>query len=173
MTTRIVYRTDGEEFVEGKILTPRGDHMDTINCKLRPGEDLIRAGKPDGENLRSKCIYVWESFESAESNWLYQKDKHLYELEIDEADILHIGNAYLLATIAEVVTTDPTQAAAVVQDYWRGAGPGKRVELLVSQAKVLSKVKDKSEVRPEGLTAAVQDEECDEEFLKRLNHGDE
>lgn len=171
MATRIVYRADSDDFADGQVLTPRGDHSDTMNPKLRPAEELIRSGKADGDIIRSNCIYVWESRESGESNWRYEKDKHLYELEIDEADILHTGNAYLLATLSQIA--EPPAAAEVVQSYWNGDPRSKRVELLVTKAKVLRKLRDKSEPRPELLHKPSATEESDEDFLKRLNHGDE
>jgi hypothetical protein len=37
MATRIVYRADSDDFGDGKVLTPRGDHTDTMNPRLRPG----------------------------------------------------------------------------------------------------------------------------------------
>jgi hypothetical protein len=168
---RIVYRTDSDDFADGRDLYPRGDHTNTMNAKLRAAEELIRSGKADGPKIRSNCIYVWETRESGESNWHHEKDKHLYELEIDEADILHIGDAYLLATIAAI---DDSQAAAkVVQSYWNGDTQGNRTELLVTKAKVLRKLRDKSEPRPKLLNKSSASEERDQDFLKRLNHGDE
>jgi hypothetical protein len=160
MATRIVYRTDSDEFADGRIITPRGDHTDTMNPKLRPAEDLIRSGRPGGNEIRSNCIYVWESRESGENSWRYEKDKHLYEVEIDEADILHTGDAYLVATIAEI--PDPRTAGEVVRLYWNGDKRSKRIELLVKKAKVLRKLRDKSDPRPNRLHETSAIEEIDE-----------
>ena len=52
MATRIVYRADSDDFADGQVLTPRGDHTSTMNLKLRPAEELIRSGKADGEGIR-------------------------------------------------------------------------------------------------------------------------
>ena len=48
----------------------------------------------------------------------------------------------------------------------------KRIELLVTKAKVLRKLRDKSEPRPKFLNEPSATEESDEDFLKRLNHVD-
>jgi len=47
------------------------------------------------------------------------------------------------------------------------------IDRLVTKAKVRRKLRDKSEPRPELLHKPSATEESDEDFLKRLNHGDE
>jgi hypothetical protein len=117
---RTVWRTDGAEFANGQVLLPRGDHTSSLNRKLHEAERLIRQAKSDGAEIRSNCVYVWENYDMAESNWTLEKDKHLYELEIFETDILHRGSAIYVTNLKGV--SDEKLKADLAKRYWTEPG---------------------------------------------------
>jgi hypothetical protein len=163
MVKRIVYRTDTEDFQAGRVLRPRGDHIATMNAMLHEAERLLRKGKVGGDKIRSNCVYVWETLEAGESNWSHDKEKHLYELEICDADILHRGDSLFLATLAAV--SDNHQLATLIQEYWNVPAKGKYVELMVRRARVTKKLKDKFVPRPNPLGTKF---ETNEQFDARV-----
>lgn len=164
MAKRIAYRTDAVDFQEGQILLPRGDHKDTLHTTLHEAEKLIREARADGAEIRSNCIYAWESAEMAESNWRIEKGKHLYELEICEADVLHRGNAVHVSNLRDA---NESLKVALAKRYWEEPGQEKYVELLVRRARVLRKLKDKSDPRtPLVARTAESDEEFDARVLQ-------
>jgi hypothetical protein len=142
MAKRTVFRTDACDFSNGQILTPRGDHLATLHPTNHSAERLIRAGRADGHDIRSRCIYVWENARVGEMNWSREKTKHLYELVICESDILHRADVDWFSAVAGAAENHELAAAAVCA-YWNGPIKSDRVELLVRKATVVNKLKDK------------------------------
>ena len=70
----------------------------------------------------------------SKKNFLGKKGCH-YELEVDEADLVHAADMMLVNQISEA--QDDDSAKALVEQYWAGArGNGERVELLATKAVV-------------------------------------
>jgi hypothetical protein len=68
----------------------------------------------------------------------------LYELEVDENDVRHVGDLDIFAAMATALTkNEPVDAFR--RDYWAGKRTGKRIEILASKARVVRKLKDSSE----------------------------
>jgi hypothetical protein len=135
----------------------------TLHTTLHEAEKLIREARSGGAEIRSNCIYAWECAEMAESNWRIEKAKHLYELEICEADILHRGNA---VHVFDLRSAEESLKAALAKRYWEEPGQEKYVELLVRKARVLRKLKDKSDPR---TPLVARTAETDEEFDTRIS----
>jgi hypothetical protein len=141
----IVYRTDGDDFDDGHILTPRGDHASTtLHSTNQEAERLIREAHPDGEKIRANSIYAWKYLAKAEMSWSHERTKNLYELEIDEDDILHTADLDHFAALAAVVGKKQL-ADDLAHKYWNGPIESERVEILVRKAKVLRKLMGKPE----------------------------
>lgn len=172
MTKAIGYRTSSRDMKDGDAFLPEGDHLDTTNSKLHTAEKLLRAGGADRESIKRDSVYIWETEQSGITNWEYEKTKHLYEVEYCKADVRHRGDATYLASIAAVAERAPKAAAALVEEYWSGKIQNRMVELMVRKAKVIRKLRDKDEQRPERKLFDKR-EETDEEFIRRINHGDE
>lgn len=144
MTAIIAYRYDNQDYADGQVIHPRGDSFASLTNDQKTVELAIRAAMPNGETIRGGSLYTWEDRALALRLWKVSRKTHLYELEIDPADVLFKGdlNNYSAAV-------DAAKAKAAIDDdvarYCRGeiapppwAPP--RVEILVKSAKVRCKL---------------------------------
>jgi hypothetical protein len=86
------YRYDTEEHADGQNVQQTIDHIDRLTATQREAELLVRAGKRCGESIRGKSVYSYLNKDFAEFAWRNRKGRHLYEVEIDDADILHMAD---------------------------------------------------------------------------------
>jgi hypothetical protein len=146
MSKLTVYRHDARDFKDGDEMPPAGDHYERLTSDQKSAEDAIRAGHPDGVTIRSGSLYVYADKELAEFDWKLKKDRHLYQLEIDDTDIAHTGD---LDAFGEVVTAirkkEPTEGA--VKKYWTPAPVSRRTEILASKAVVMERLKSADEYK--------------------------
>ncbi len=147
MTTRRVFHYSDREYVDGQTISSSGDHISRLTPEQRKIELLIRDRLPNGHALRSGSLYVWLSEELAKRLWTRGSKKYLYELEIDEKDILLRGdlNCFSAAVDTIKLSQDPQPA---VRAYCDGKNMGhpyteERVEALVRQARVIRKIGEK------------------------------
>jgi len=143
--TITVYRYDNEDFPNGKVVPSRGDHFANLTGTQKIVETAMRAGRPDGANIRSTSLYTWEDRDIAERLWQLSKKKYLYELAIHEADIRHKGDVNNYSKAEDAVRTG-NRLDDAVRKYWEGESAGPpystpRIEILVSDAKVLNKLR--------------------------------
>jgi len=143
MATKKTYRYDAEDYPEGKIISSRGDHFETLTGLQKRAETLIRQARPDGGKIRAQSLYAWESQDVAERLWRMKKRTtpvHLFELEIQDDDMIHRGDvdAFTAVTIAIQRHQSPERA---VRDYWEGVCGGERIEILARKAKVLRRLR--------------------------------
>jgi hypothetical protein len=109
----------------GDIITAGRDSLITFKGPKKIFEEALRAGHVDGPEIRAEAFYVWESPDFVPSIWEHIPYRYYYEVEIDEADIIHRSNLNHY--------NDGIDAAKkglpldkYVQDYWstRGSGNG-------------------------------------------------
>jgi hypothetical protein len=139
-----VYRYDDQEFADGQMIESRGDSFGTLTDHQKVVEIAIRAALPNGAIVRGNSLYTWADEQLAKRLWPPSKKRYLYELEIDEADIRHKGDLnYYSEAVSAAKSGAPIEDA--VSKYCAGENAGApytepRVEILVSKAKVLSKL---------------------------------
>jgi hypothetical protein len=140
-----VYRYDDEDYADGRMIKPRGDPFNTLTEPEKAVETAVRAALPNGENVRSTSVYTWANETVAKRLWQYSGRRYLYELEIDKADIRHIGdlNHYSDAKDA-AISGAPFEDAVARYCMGEPSGPPRftepRVEILVSKAMVFRKL---------------------------------
>jgi hypothetical protein len=166
------YRTDSRSFEPSEKITSRGDHRDELPDEdKKQAEDAIRAGRPDGERIRADSLYAYGSADLATSDWKARsKDKrHLYKLEIDENDIVHVGD---LINYHEVIADirakrDPT---GTVAKYWTTSSSERHLEYLVRKATVVEQVKNASDWKSPAQCAAakLRDDPENEAFYRSI-----
>lgn len=144
MSTRILYRYDDDDYANGTPILPRGDSIYAITPDRKAAEDAIRVAVTDGADIRSNSIYTWENEVLARRLWKISGKKFLYELEVDEVHVRFRGdlNHYSAAVDA---TKSGASLDEHVESYWSGQEAGApwtepRIEVLVSQARVLRKL---------------------------------
>jgi hypothetical protein len=173
----IVYRTDSRDFETGEEITSRGDHRDELPDEdKREAEDAIRASRTDGAKIRADSLYTYRSLDLATSDWRFRsKDKrHLYELEIDESNIVHIGDLMIyFDVIADVrAKRDPIGTAG---KYWVAAPSERNTEYLVRKATVVKQVHNASDWKSPTQRAVEKhrDDPDNEAFYKSVFGGSE
>jgi hypothetical protein len=92
MAKIIVYRYDTRDFAEGEVIISNGDHFDRLMPDQQRAETAIRDKMPNGHDIRATSLYTWKHLRPAELAWKFKKGNHLYELEVDEADIIHTAD---------------------------------------------------------------------------------
>jgi hypothetical protein len=127
------FRTDPREFVPGDEMPPPGDHLEELQDELRHAEMLVREV---GCTCRAYNLYVFADKERARWYWLLKKARYLYEVEVQDNDILHTGDMNLLREIANV-WHQPTEARKLAEKYREGGmGDDPLIELVVRKARV-------------------------------------
>jgi hypothetical protein len=141
MAKKTLYHYSTKDYEPGHLITQETDHYERLTDTQRATEDELRAHSPEAAEKRATCVYAWESREMAEIGWCHKKGTHLYELEVDENDIRHVGDIDIFTAMEG--KKEPVDALR--RDYWEGKRTGKRIEILASKAKVVRKLKDSSE----------------------------
>jgi hypothetical protein len=173
MTKITVYRHDHRDFKIGEVMPPAGDHYSGLTGDQQKAEDKVRAGRPDGAEVRADHLYVYPHRDMAEEDWKHRKDRHLYELEIDEADIRHRGDLQIFHEVIDAVRIGAPVDEAV-RRYWISAADSRYVELMVARATVVDRTKDASEYKNAAQRAIerLKDEPDNRDFYNRLFDGD-
>jgi hypothetical protein len=141
---KIVYRYDNEDYVDGHLICSRGDSFNMLTDVEKVVELRIRELLPDGANIRGNSLYTWEDETVAQRLWGYSRKQYLYELEVDEANIRHVGDLDLYSDAKDAVKNKVSPDAPITA-YCNGevAPPergGPRREILVSEARVIRKL---------------------------------
>jgi hypothetical protein len=144
MPKRTLYRYDTKEHAPDQIITACGDHISRLTPGQREVESALRGARPDGGEVRGKSIYGYIDAEFAEFAWRRKKGMHLYEIEVDEQDVLHVANLDAF-TAVETAMSKGESPDEPIQEYWSGADSGRRGEVLAKKARVVRKIKDASE----------------------------
>ncbi len=145
-TLRIVYRYDSEELTPDQTIRSQRDHISRLSDVEKQVESCVRKAMSDGARIRSTSLYTWADLPMAEAGWRGWKDAHLYRLEVKEEDIIFVGDLDFFNDAKDAVAGNASPDEAVAQ-YCAGnvKSAGRRVELLVREAKVLEKLRDASD----------------------------
>jgi hypothetical protein len=177
VTKLIVYRTDSREFEPGEEFTSRGDHRDELPDEhKREAEDAIRAARDDGAKIRSDSLYTYRSLELATNDWKARsKDRrHLYELEIDESNIVHVGDLMIYFDVIADVRAH-RDSTATASKYWDAAPSERNTEYLVRKATVIRQIHNASDWKSPAQRAVEKhrDDPDNEAFYKSIFGGTE
>lgn len=169
MTKITVYRHDPRDFADGDEIRSAGDHRDRLTEDQKSAENAIREGKPNGDKIRADSLYVYHDVEMAETDWKLKPGRHLYELEVDDADIAHSGDLQIYHEVLRVLRKDlPIDDA--VKRYWAPVETGRHIERLVSKAIVVRRLKDAKDYKKPGQRAVekIRDSAENDEFYEML-----
>ena len=138
--TRILYRIDRREFSVGKEILPPGDHIDFVETPLQAAEALLRRVAGDRAKLRSEYLFVFKDLNYTGKYFLGKGGRSIYEVEVDESDILHEADMMLVNEIADVISDTP--AAESLAERWlnQETRDSERVEVVVAKAVVKRKL---------------------------------
>ncbi len=86
--TRLVFRYDDQEYRDREIITSRGDSLSMLIPKQKIVERAIRRTLFNGTAIRGSAVYAWLDKDVAVRIWKRSGKKYLYEVLVEEADIL-------------------------------------------------------------------------------------
>lgn len=129
------YRAEHRPFDKDAIITSAGDHIGTLVGTLLGAEQRLRAISDDALQIRSTGLYVF-----TDRDWVLRyatlKKRYLYELSVDEADILHSADMMI---VNDIGYAGADQIDDLVKCYWIGDDrKSSKVEMIVRKAKVLT-----------------------------------
>jgi hypothetical protein len=158
VSTITCYRIDYRDLAEGEIIVSPGDHYDQLDDTLAAAEERLRAVSEEKRSLRATSLYVFPDVVRAKRYFMGKKGA-LYEVQVDESDILHEADMMLVNRIAAAANEDEDEAAACIARYWaKDKGSGESIEFLVSSAVVTrrlftahDKVRLKNELYPNSV----------------------
>lgn len=130
------YRADRLDVSIGTVITSPGDHISTLNGGLLDAENKLRAASPLLLVARSTGLFVFTNYE-----WVFKyaalQRRYLYELSVDDDDILHSADMMIVNDIG--LSSDDKITADLINQYiGRAERSGDRVEYMVTQATVLA-----------------------------------
>jgi hypothetical protein len=139
MLTAFKYLED--EFKHGEEITPKEDHFHNLREDKRKAEIAIRRADPRG-GLRARAIFVFESRKVAEDLLPQTAGKHLYEVAVNENDVLHRADLTIYDDIEQALRNG-NPVDRLLKDFWDGVQrPLPRIELAVSRIRVGRKIAD-------------------------------
>lgn len=146
----ILWRYDPRELFPNDMIYPEPSRADDFLVTLTPdllvAEKLICEAVPNGAELRRNAVYCFEDRGNANEG-AYRKAVRLYEVAVDQNDILHRGdlNHYTqigqLAAGKTALSKGPADhTAREVLKYWASevSRPNSKMEVLVKQARVVA-----------------------------------
>jgi len=140
MATIRVYRYANEDYADGQTIRPCSDHFDRLDATRKDAELALRAVSTEAEAIRKTSLYTWADERLARRLWPRSHSKFLYELEVDEASVLHRGDVSHFWE-AQSALKRGGDAGDAVNRYWSGEAAGTPyVEVLLSEAKVIRKL---------------------------------
>jgi hypothetical protein len=110
------YRIDRRDFTIGDIITPNAAFINNIKLSSLEIEELLENLRPETKPNRNEIIKLFDSFIAAKKYWILDPNSKFYEVEIEEADILHRGNYNLVERLYK--EKDNEARIQIARQYW-------------------------------------------------------
>jgi hypothetical protein len=135
------YRYCEEDFPRGYVNQALEDHLPKLSPDKQKAEIAIRQADKRGPP-RAYATFVFEKLEIAKRLLDETKGKHLFELSISRADILHRADLRIYDEIVQALRNGEG-ADTLIKEFWAGVErPDPRIELSVAKAAIVRKVVD-------------------------------
>src|SRR4051794_6582653 len=135
------FRYFDADFEPGRVVTPKSDHFPNLSAEKQRAEAAIRQGDSRG-HIRGHSVFVFENREVAEELLEETDGKHLYEVIVDDGDILHRGDLRIYDEIVEALKHG-RDAKPLVKEFWSAIErPYPRIELTVRKVTIRRKLVD-------------------------------
>jgi hypothetical protein len=131
---KTVYHYSTKNYESGQLIVQETDHYGRLTGRQRAAEDELRAKSIEAAEKRATSVYGWESRKMAETGWCHKEGTHLYELEVDDDDIRHVGDIDIFTAIVNGLENKKS-VDGFRCDYWKGKRTGERIEILASKAR--------------------------------------
>ena len=134
-----VYRYDNQDFREGEMIVSRGDHADGLTDIEREVEVGLRSASSEAESIRRDSLYTWKDEDFARLAGGHKRSRFLYELEVKDADIRHVGDLDHYSAAKDAAKSGHPFAKHL-EASWTQLTGARRVEILVASALVVRKL---------------------------------
>ncbi|MEI9413041.1 hypothetical protein [Mesorhizobium salmacidum] len=142
MDKTIGYHYSDADVPDGHVFESLSDSIDRIHAANRPAELAIRAAREDGAK-RGAVVFAWRDRAWADFAYKYSKKKFLYDVVIDEADIVHIADLTHYNSVRDNLAKGES-ADEAIEAYWTNAPTPERerprIEILTQKFKVVSRI---------------------------------
>lgn len=130
------FRIDNRDYDVDGVIAPQDLYQGQLNAARVQVEEILEANRPDEKPRRNQILMLFERFDDAKKHWTIQAGSKFYRTEIQEDDILHIGDynkvEELYANLA-----NPERAIEIAQEYWNGImTENPKREIFVNEATV-------------------------------------
>jgi hypothetical protein len=131
-----LYRIDRRTLAAGNAMPPPGDHIEDLPADQQTAERILRSAAGVRERVRADLIFTFDSLNWTKRYFTFKENRTIYELAVDEKDIVHSADMELFNAIAKI-NADTSETQALAARYWQAdKGDGQRVEHICAAAKV-------------------------------------
>jgi hypothetical protein len=134
MAIRTLYRIDERAFAAGEAMTPPGDHISSLKAEQQTAEVILRRAAGVRERVRADLIFTFDNLAWTKRYFTLKSNRTIYELAVDEKDIVHSADMELFNAIAEINADTPEAQALAARSWQSDKGDGQRVEHLCAAA---------------------------------------
>ena len=113
------FRIDNRNFDVNGILTPQNQYQGQLTGSRAQVEEILEANRPNHLPARNTILMVFQNFTDAKKHWTIQANSKFYRAEIEERDILHIGDYNKVEELYQNLN-NPIRAAQIAVEYWKG-----------------------------------------------------
>lgn len=132
------YRVDKRLFAVGAVVTPAGEYYGKFTGIAKQVEDHLEARRPPGGRARTECTFVFSKLQDAEAHWRKMRDGKLYEVAIEDGEIVHTGDMHLMDLMNEAAEQG-APLSTMAEQYWSSRmTPAPVVEVLVPSARIIA-----------------------------------
>ncbi len=118
-------------------------------------EEALETARPTDKMAipRKDCLFIFDDLDEANRYWRTHDGTYLYEVTVNPANILHLGDMQLTDLIGSefrgaISPPDQSRIAELSRQYWAGILSNNAIlEMLVSSATVVTKLKGKSSLK--------------------------
>lgn len=138
--SRRYFRADKDDLLaEGESLIQSDRYPNRCNASTKRAEEFLRRYHPLGK-ARGTSIFIFEDEGETRNYYNHQKGRNLYELEVNDADIVHRADMNWINKIGDAIEARDEASAKTYADNWiKGIPTDKpRWETLTKAAKVKS-----------------------------------
>jgi hypothetical protein len=151
------FRVDRRSFAIGDEVSPEGTYQSRFNDTGQRTEEILentRASAFGTKPIRVNSVFVFDDLKCAEQYWRTHDKSYLYEAEIDETSVGHVGDMNWVDGIGGELRKTPMaepdmhKVREQAKKYWQQAETDQPCkEYLVPRAKVLKQLRGLSDLK--------------------------
>ncbi len=138
------FRIDNRDFGVGDTILPQNNYQSKLDKKRADVEQVLENNRPTNKPERNSILMLFKEFNHANHQWTIQKGAKFYKTEIDENEILHIGDYNKVEELFKNIENS-NLAQQIAKDYWNGVMTNNPKEEIFVNSAIVSEIKSNSE----------------------------